>query len=236
MEHELNFVDTVGQPRCSNCGSTSLRRATRISAKGKVDYAICAVCETISHEPLPKKRGVRGEVTIQLIRAKTGEVVHQVHNPNVFTDVGRNWLAALISYATFTQSPGVNEPASSKRRYDGIRYMMVGTGTQLETNSVTALASPVVFNAAGDYLAQVVAPNELPGSGISAVFQKTYGVNEISLPSTVLVSEVGLFFGGIEGSPLSPSISSYPPVAYQSFEPVPVTTEFLFGVRWELKF
>ena len=236
MGIELNLTDQVGQPRCSKCGSVHLRPVSQISATGVVNGYMCVACEHRGSTPIPKKVGVRGEVTIQLIRASDGEVVHQIYDPNVFTDVGRNWLSALISYATFTQSPGVNEPASSKRRYDGVRYMMVGTGTQLETNSVDMLNTPVAYNGAGDYLAQVVAPNELPGSGISAVFQRTYGVNEISMPTTVYISEVGLYPSGIESAPLSPAISTYPPLAYKTFEPVPKTTAFLFAVRWELKF
>ena len=114
--------------------------------------------------------------------------------------------------------------------------MMVGTGTQLETSSVSSLVTPVVFDAAGNYLAQIVAPNELPGTGISAIFQRVFGINEISLPTQVDVTEVGLFPGGPTASPLQPTISVHPPIAYKSFPAVPVTVEFLFSVRWEIKF
>lgn len=181
------------------------------------------------------KRGVRGRVCAFLIDPHTLQRVDERDIDNIFTDVGRNWLASLMGYTTFTQTPGVNEPSSSKRRYDGVRYMMVGTGTQLETNAVTSLVTPVPFNLAGDFLAQVVAPNTMPGTGISAVFERIYGVNEISMPSTVYISEVGLFPSGLESAPLDPAISSHAPLAYATFEPIPVSTAMLFGVRWEIK-
>lgn len=186
------------------------------------------------------KRGVQGRVKVYLLRERKSGTIEVTDRPvsnthNVFTDAGRNWLTSLMSYMAFTQSPGVNEPASSKRRYDGVRYMMVGTGEQEETNAVESLVNPVPYNLAGDYLAQVVAPNELPGIGISAVFERVWGLNEISMPSTVYVSEAGLFVGGPEDAPLDPSVSNYAPIAYTTFEPVPVSTAFMLGIRWEIK-
>jgi hypothetical protein len=188
----------------------------------------------ISHAG-PYSAGIQGHVIVFLMDP-AGNLIDKEEDHNVFTDVGRNYLASLISYNLLTQTPGSNEPSTSKRRYDGVRYMMVGTGSQEETNAVTQLHTPVVFNSSGHYLAQISAPNELPSTGISAIFQRVYGVNEISLPGTVNVSEVGLFPSGIEGSPLAVGVSTHAPIAYKTFDPIPVTTSLLFGVRWEIKF
>jgi len=236
----LELVDQVGPettlPICCH-RPMSYRRVLR--SDGEQHLSTCLSCgkeHVLSGRPNFEKKGVQGHVTIELIDAHTGKKRIVVEDDNVFTDVGRNYLASLISYSTFSQTPGTNEPSSSKRRYDGVRYIGVGTGTQLETSSVSALVNPVAYNAAGDYLAQIVAPNELPGTGISAVFQRIFGVNEISLPATVNVSEVALYPSGPESSPLAVSSGIHPPIAYKTFVPVPVTTDFLFSVRWEIKF
>jgi len=255
--------DTRSRPCCPACGSKAMARTVVYANSGRQNKWVCGDCRKVTAAQ-PHKAGVQGAVSLQLIAPHTPDILEKtskedlahicrnwdsvdgyeqlgvldrsVYDPNVFTDVGRNYLAALISYNTFTQAPGANEPAASKRRYDGVRYMVVGTGSQLETNAVDRMVTPVPFNAAGDYLAQVVAPNQLPGSGISAVFQRVYGLNEISMPTTVNVSEVGLYVSGPESSPLDPAISTHPPIAYNTFEPIPVTTSFLFSVRWEIKF
>lgn len=176
----------------------------------------------------------RGRVTVWL-QTPDGKRVKTLQDHNVFTDVGRNWLAGLISYHTLSQAPGANEPATSKRRYDGVRYIGVGTGSQPETNAVSRLDTPVPFNMAGHYLAQISAPNEMPGTGISAIFERIFGLNEISMPSTVYISEAGLFPSGPAHSPLDPALPYHAPIAYTTFEPIPVSTQLLFGVRWEIK-
>ena len=233
MDH--TFQDQVGSPSIGElCCGVPMYKLKLLSGTGEKNLYRCVMCG--KEKPVKTAPTVQGTVSIQLIRASTGELVEERFGSNIFTDVGRNYLASLISYNLLTQAPGTDEPAASKRRFDGVRYMMVGTGSQLESNAVTALTNPVTFNTAGDYLAQVVAPNELPGTGISAVFKRIYGVNEISMPSTILVSEIGLFPSGPSSAPLSTSVSTHAPIAYHVFDPVPVTTEFLFAARWEIKF
>lgn len=232
---EVALTDSAGPTMRTVCCGIPMQETKVVSISGTKNIYECSSCGRTS-EASPGKHGVQGSVHVQLIRAETGEVVQELKDNNVFTDVGRNYLAALISYNVLTQAPGADEPAASKRRFDGVRYMMVGTGSQLETNAVNSLVSPVTFNNAGDYLAQVVAPNTLPGTGISAVFQRVFGVNEISMPSMVNITEVGLFPSGPSNSPLSPSVSVHPPIAYKTIGSFPKTTEFLFAVRWEIKF
>lgn len=232
----MHLQDMAGPSDCSpRCCGKVMTPAGMITKSQKTNVWLCLECgKTLS----PKKHhnGVQGEVSIQLIDAATGEVVHSSCSSNIFTDVGRNYLAALISYMIFSQPPGVEEPATSKRRFDGVRYMMVGKGTQNETNAVAQLNDPVPFNSAGQYMAQVIAPNELPGSAISAVFQRVYGTNEISVPSTVDISEVGLFVAGPTSSPVSLNDQYAAPIAYNTFPAIPKSSAFMFSVRWEIKF
>ena len=234
---EVNCIDQVGQsvPHC--CGVPAIP-AQLLSDGGSQLVHKCQRCSRVIH-PSEGKKGVQGSVRLQMIDALTGEVVWSHNDPNVFTDVGRNYLASLISYAVLTKDPGVNEPADSKRRYDGIRYMMVGDGTQEETVAVSQLNSPLPYATVGAtdyYLAQVVAPNELPGSGISARFYRVFGTNEISISGNKTLSEVGLFYSGPEGAELAPNFPTHPPVAYTTFDPQTKTRAFLFAVLWEIKF
>lgn len=232
----MEIEDIVGPAnKMPYCCGLPMNVAKLLGSGGMVEAWHCRACNNMKKHELVEP-GVGGEVTIQLIHAKTGKVVHEVQDNNVFTDVGRNYLAALVSYHLLTESPGVEEPTTSKRRADGIRYMMVGKGTQNETNAVAQLNDPVAFNLSGHYLAQVVAPNELPGTGISAVFQRIFGANEISMPAAVNVSEVGLFFSGPTGAPLALGDSFAAPIAYKTFPAIPKTSTFLFSVRWEIKF
>lgn len=238
----LSLEDHVGQPTVPTCCDQKMTYRKVISAGAVKHLRTCLHCGQefeLDEAPteLDEAVKVEGFVTLDLINGYTGKKYNIfTRQKNVFTDVGRNFLSSLISYLTLTQTPGTNEPASSKRRYDGVRYIGVGTGTQLERSSVTQLDTPVPFNAAGDYLAQVVAPNELQGTGISATFIRIFGLNEISVSGTVTVSEVGLFPSGPESSPLPVTTGINPPLAYKTFPGVPVTTDFLFGVQWEIKF
>lgn len=234
MTKHIELEDVVGNPSLICCGSP-MKPHTLIREDGSKEVYSCSRCRRLAHQ-MERKPGIQGAVCVELIDPKTMKVVERREDHNIFTDVGRNWLASLISYYLFTVAPGTDEPATSKRRYDGVRYMMVGTGSQLETVAVTQLVTPVVFDAGGNYLANVIAPNVLPGSGISAQFQKIYGLNEISLPATVYITEVGLFPSGPASNPLDPAISTHAPIAYKTFDAVPKTTSFLLSVTWEIKF
>jgi len=181
--------------------------------------------------------GLQGFVTLQLIKPDSDgreRVVLEREYKNVITDAGRNFVASSLAYLAFTQPPGTNEPASSKRRYDGVRYLGVGTGSFLETNSVSRLHTPVTFNSAGQYLAQLDSAN-LGGGGISIAFSRTFGLYEISHSGTVNVTELGLFPGGLESSPLDPAINNYPPLSYKVVDPFPKNQDSLLKVTWEWK-
>lgn len=232
----ISFRDQVdpvdGGVAC--CGAAA-EEVSVVSSSGREAAWRCTVCRrVISNEN--KMARVSGGLLLQLLEPGTMRVLEERRDNNVFTDIGRNYLASLVSYAAFLSAPGSDEPAGSKRRYDGIRYISLGIGTQLETNTVSRLHTPVPFNANGDYLAQVVAPNELPGSGVSAVFTRVFGLNEISLSGPVIVSEAGLFASGPAIAPLAPSNGNAPPVAYKVFEPLTKTTNVLLSVRWEIRF
>lgn len=217
------------------CCGVPAEPITLLSAAKREAAWRCGCCQrVITHEH--KTARVTGGLLVQLLDPQTMRVLDERRDNNVFTDIGRNYLASLVSYATFLAAPGSDEPAGSKRRYDGIRYVAMGTGSQLETNTVSRLHTPVVFNSNGDYLAQVVAPNELPGSGVSAAFTRIFGLNELSVSGPVVVTEAGLFASGPAIAPLLPSNGNAPPVAYKVFEPLTKTTNVLLSVRWEIRF
>ena len=183
------------------------------------------------------KLGLQGFVSVQLIKPDgdgRDQVVMDKDYKNVITDAGRNFVASLLGYTTFTQPPGVNEPASSKRRYDGIRYIGVGTGAYLETNSVSRLHTPVQFNSSGHYLAQLTS-SSLGGAGISISFTRVFGLYEISTSGTVNVTELGMFPNGLESGPLDPAISTYPPLCYKVVDAFPKNQNSLLKVTWEWK-
>jgi len=229
--HDSLQVSDSPTPVCC----VDMEKARIISAKGEEPVWVCPQCKHVQYGNKPTKP-IIGNFSLELIRASDGEVVERRGARNVFTDVGRNWLAHNGSYFQFTSAPGADEPHTSKRRFDGVRYMMVGIGTQLETNAVVKLQNPVPYNGAGDYLAQVIAPNELPGTGVSALYQRTYGINEISVSGPVTITEAGLYYSGVAGAALAVTDQNVPPIAYKVFEPVTVTVDFLLAIKWEIKY
>lgn len=235
MKLETSDHVTVRDGAFYSCCGSAMERVRVIGSKGS-DWAwSCDTCSRYVKNPAKTSR-VSGGFLAELLDPMTGRVLESRTDNNVFTDSGRNYLASLISYAAFQSAPGSNEPASSKRRYDGVRYMALGVGSQLETNTVSRLHTPIPFNSNGDYLAQVIAPNELPASGVSAVFRRVFGLNEISVSGPVSVTEAGLYVSGPESAPTLVSSGNAPPIAYKVFEPLTKTTNVLLAVTWEIRF
>lgn len=161
---------------------------------------------------------------------------------NVFTTFGKNWLTKLMSWQTIS-APDV--PFTNRR----MRWVSLGTGSQLEVETVTQLSSAILTYGV-NYLAALDAV-EFPTSK-SARFIKTFGLSEISITSTpVSITEAGLFAdvvpanaGGTEDNgysgptdpTLNPGVANNPPVAYKAFEPVTKTQDLLLEVRWDLRF
>jgi hypothetical protein len=162
---------------------------------------------------------------------------------NVFTTTGRDWLAHLVAWQTI----GTPDIPFTNRR---IRWMGVGSGEQLELESVDGLNDPVLCTPAA-YLAaiQVV---QFPALKTTQIF-KSFSENEISFPpnTVVPITEAGMFvdvypassLGGTEDSnvgvfdtTLNPNVSVNSPIAYHTFEVINKTADFSLEIRWELRF
>jgi hypothetical protein len=162
---------------------------------------------------------------------------------NVFTTVGREWLAKLCGWQTI----GSPDIAFTNKR---VRWVNVGTGTQAETVNVSALVTPSLITAT-EYLAEIDEV-QFPTTG-QARFIKEFSPQEISIPSqpVVAITEAGLIVdlypvstaGGTLDSAApgvdtiqDPTASVHPLVAYHSFAPVNKTPDYGLEIRWEFRF
>lgn len=166
---------------------------------------------------------------------------------NVFTVTGRNLLSKLVAWRTI----GTNDVPYTQRR---VRWMGVGSGTQLEVATVSSLNQPALVTST-EYL---VTPQtvEFPSSS-SVRFIREFALGEITISNTpVVVSEAGLFADVNPAKPgnpndgyedvaydpgtvetvLSPYVGTNPPVAYKAFEGLTKTVDFTFEIRWDFRF
>jgi len=186
------------------------------------------------------------ECNVYLLMRERGKVVQGScrEGHNILTVTGKNWLSKLVGWKTIA---GTDVPYTHRR----VRWMGVGSGTQLEVSTVAALVQPRLATST-DYL-RSIQRIEFPTS-TSVRFLREFGTSEITiLASAVPVSEVGLFVdvspataGGSEDAsydPLNPSfttlnptIGTNPPVAYKAFEALTKSPDFSLEVSWEFRF
>jgi hypothetical protein len=166
---------------------------------------------------------------------------------NIFTVTGRNFLAKLVSWHTV----GAADVPYTQRR---VRWIGLGTGTQLEAPTVTSLNHATLATAA-NYLVPIQAV-EFPTSS-SVRFIKEFSLTEITLSSTLVsITEAGLFADvspaqpgnpndgyddvahdpGIVDTVLNPASATNPPVAYKAFEGIAKTVDFTLEIRWDFRF
>lgn len=166
---------------------------------------------------------------------------------NIFTITGRNFLAKLVAWQTI----GATDVPFTQRR---VRWIGVGSGSQLEVATVSALVQPVLATTT-QYL---VTPQtmEFPTSD-SVRFIKEFALSEITISNTpVTVSEAGLFADvnpakpgnpndgyedaafspGVINTVLNPSLGTNPPISYKAFEGLTKTVDFTLEVRWDYRF
>lgn len=165
---------------------------------------------------------------------------------NVFTTTGRNLLAKLIGWQTI--AGGGDVPYTQRR----VRWIGVGTGSQLEVPTVFALSQPHIITASNEYLVKVASPPEFP-VGSTIRFTREFSSGEITTtPTPVSITEAGLFADvnpaagaptedipinpGVIDTTLDPQVASNPPVAYKAFEGLVKTIDFTLEIRWEFRF
>lgn len=164
---------------------------------------------------------------------------------NIWTLTGREYLARLMSYASY----GPDTPS----RNDRIRYVGFGVGTTPEVSSVSSLVSPIAFDGAsgGLFLAELAIPTypfqSSSSFGTAVRYTREFSESELSISTTVVLTEAGLF---TDGSPVSSPIPFAPgtrdrslaqagsqaPVAYKIFEPLKKTQNFVLSIAWEIRF
>lgn len=156
---------------------------------------------------------------------------------NIWTNTGREYLALLMSIQTSPSTPF---------RSDSMAYIGAGTGSQIESASVLALANPIAYTT-GLFLAALDVPPTFPltPTRTTVQYHRIFVENEITTsPGTVNVSELGLFTNGDPASGYVPgsrvttitAATAQNPNAYKTFEPVGKTNNLQLEVSWQIRF
>lgn len=194
---------------------------------------------------------------LSLIMRERGKIVARRDGHNIWLDLGSEYLAQLISYATFSPT--------TPMRDDRIRYMGVGIGgnrqqmlsianaapysvsypgsnAQTDSNAaVVRLERPVRVTGgattypggAGDvWLGQVQAPPEFPIAK-QVKFSRIFTSSDVSYGTfpSVPLSEVGLFT-----AQANPNTYNNTMVAYDTFDTISKTSAFELEVNWTIRF
>lgn len=194
---------------------------------------------------------------LHLVARERGKVVARRDGHNIWVNLGREYLASLISYSSFS-------PLTAERD-DRIRYMGLGIGgtrqlalsvanasplsvaypganSQTDTDpTVTMLERPVRISGSSDpypgqgadvWVGQVQAP-ATHGTATEVTFKRLFTQLEVSYNPflTVPLSEVGLFTAAA-----SPNVYNNLLVAYDTFDTLSKTNAFELEVDWTVRF
>lgn len=194
---------------------------------------------------------------LSLIARERGKIVARRDGHNIWLNLGREYLAALIHYTSF--SPLTPE------RDDRIRYMGLGIGgnrqqmlsivnsppysvsypgSNAQTDNdptVTLLERPVRISGSADpypgqagdlWLAQVQAPSTHPVAS-QTTFSRVFTSLQVNYGSfaSVPLSEIGLFTNNA-----NPNVYNNTMVAYDTFDTLSKTSAFELEVNWTIRF
>lgn len=165
---------------------------------------------------------------------KDGKVISTREGHNVWTNTGREYSCLVKSLNS----------AGQRFRSDSIFYMAVGTGTQVETPSVSRLIQPIAYE--GNQCLKPISHSltTFPdnGSRLTIRYSTIYSPADLASDDVVYISECGLFTNGhattFEVGRRDTTIgaaSQQAPVAYHSFEPIPKTSNVEIEIIWELR-
>lgn len=207
--------------------------------------------------------GLRRNATIEvkqnvhLVARERGKIVARRDGHNIWVNLGREYLASLIAYSSFT-------PLTPERN-DRVRYMGVGIGgtrqlalavanaaplttaypganAQTDTDaSVTTLERPVRLAGSSDpypgqggdtWIGQVQAP-ATHATATEVTFKRLFTAPEVSYNPflTVPLSEVGLFTGAAD-----PHVYNNLLIAYDTFDTLSKTNAFELEIDWSVRF
>ena len=143
------------------------------------------------------------------------------------TITGQTWLRDLCAWSS-VDDPDV---AVSKAR---LRWIGVGSGGFPMIPGVLTMDQGIAVTT-GNYMTELEDPPTFP-TVQSVRLRREFATTEISIPNTVLVSEVGLFVDQNPTLSLDPTDNDNPPVLYRSFDGLMKSTDFSLVVEWDLKF
>jgi len=192
-----------------------------------------------------------------IVVRERGKIVDRREGHNIWLNLGREYLAQLICYVSFT-------PVTAERD-DRLRYMGLGMGgtrqlalatanaaplvtaypgTNSQTDSeptMTRIERPVRLSGSSDtypgqpgdsWLGQVQAPAQHPVATQTVLSRLFTSVDVSYAPFlTVPLSEIGLFTGDA-----NPSVYNNTLVAYDTFDTLSKTAAFEFEVAWTIRF
>jgi hypothetical protein len=132
---------------------------------------------------------------------------------NVFTTYGEKWLTYLMSWKTIADPDVDPLPAEAAHTDWRLRYMGIGSGTQLENKNVLRLVTPLAMPgiAAGAYWKPIIAMSFPTVSSVMAYTSFTVSLFTPSIPK--IISEAGLTVGqsplmGGTGASIAASVGS----------------------------
>lgn len=195
----------------------------------------------------------------EIVKIERGKrkTLHQAHN--IFTNIGRQFLAEVITAQSFSGASFV------RHNNEVVRYIgfgiggsrqtaaaaaaapystdYPGTNAQTDTNlAVTGLERPVRVTATPLWMREVSTPGTFP-TATRTRFITTFSETDINYGgySAVPLSEIGLFKSGADASLNNGASGAYPGaggqmVAYDTFNTITKTGLFSIEVRWELRF
>lgn len=196
---------------------------------------------------------------LHIIARERGKIVTRRDGHNIWLNLGREWIARLISYSF------IGLPADIAEEDNRVKYMgfgiggtqqlapgtanappisppYVGTNAQTDVNpTLLTLERPVRVSGssaaypglAGDAwlgLVQAPAAHVLP---TETTFSRVFTLSEISYPPflSVPLSEIGLFIASAD-----PENYQNTMIAYDTFDTLSKTTSFELEVQWTIKF
>lgn len=182
-----------------------------------------------------------------LVARERGKIVCRREGHNIWVDLGREYLASLIGYSSYSPDTpeldyrvkymglgigGTRQLAPGIANSPPMSTDYPGTNAQTDTDpTVTTLERPVRVTSAPLWLGQVQ-PVAHP-SPSQAEFVIDFLTTEISYGSylTVPLSEVGLFT-----SAANPAVGTNTVIAYDTFDTISKTSAFSLEVTWTVRF
>jgi hypothetical protein len=194
---------------------------------------------------------------LHIIARERGKIVARRDGHNIWLNLGREYLASLIAYASF----GPDTP----ERNDRIKYMELGIGgtrqlalgtanaaplvtaypgpnTQTDTDpTIVMLERPVRISGSADpypgqaldvWLGQIQAPS-VHSTATEVTFSRLFGQLDVSYNPflTVPLSEIGLFTAASNYN-----VYNSNSVAYDTFDTISKTNAFTLEVSWTVRF